>query len=398
MDDIGFQQNTEAIADGIVIYRRSDHRDARWQMRMKLERGYWRQSTGKRDKDAARNAALAIAFEIGIKLKHNLPLRDTVLKVVAEQFIGHMHNELTRKHMKHDRVKFLEGTLRRYIIPYFGQMMLADITVRDIDRYREWRKDAGRKGNADRRNIPKGNTLRFEESTLRQMFKFAVREGLADAARVPAFESPKNSSDRRPGLTAVQLAHLRSMMDTMVAEATHGHVKRKRQLLRAYVDFMVETGLRVGEARELKWRDIEAFTTRDGVQTLRLWVSGKTKKQPAIAQPNAMLALDAIKAFGQKLDQDDYVFTLDGAKVMNFGNGFTAVLKRAGLLHDTDGAKRTVYSLRHTYATLRLDQSAPIFWLAENMRTSVAMIEKHYAHTKIGTNADAGIGVRMGGS
>ena len=163
MESIGHQQNTERINDELVIYQRSDHRDARWQMRLKLADGYWRQSTGKRDKIAARNAALAIAFEIGMKLKHNLPLRDTVLKVVAEKFIGHLHHELERGHMKLDRVKFLEGTLRRYIIPYFGKMMLADITGREVDCYREWRKDAGLKRQAQHRNIPKGNTLRFED-------------------------------------------------------------------------------------------------------------------------------------------------------------------------------------------------------------------------------------------
>ena len=192
------------------------------------------------------------------------------------------------------------------------------------------------------------------------------------------------------------MAHLRATLDTMVEEATHGTVKLKRKLLQAYVDFLAETGLRVGEARVLKWRDIEAFTTKNGTQTLRLWVRGKTKKQPAIAQPDAMKALERIRGFGTHLGDDDYVFTLDGEQVMNFGNGFTAALTRAKLLYDTDGTKRTIYSLRHTYATLRLDQNAPVFWVAENMRTSVAMIERHYAHTKIGTNADAGIGTRAG--
>jgi integrase len=45
------------------------------------------------------------------------------------------------------------------------------------------------------------------------------------------------------------------------------------------------------------------------------------------------------------------------------------------------GEKRTIYSLRHTYATFRLQEGVHQFVLAKNMGTSVAMLEKHYGHT-----------------
>ncbi|MDE8347016.1 MAG: hypothetical protein POH28_12725, partial [Acidocella sp.] len=37
------------------------------------------------------------------------------------------------------------------------------------------------------------------------------------------------------------------------------------------------------------------------------------------------------------------------------------------------------YSLRHTYICLRLMEGADIYQIAKNCRTSVEMIEKHYA-------------------
>ena len=42
---------------------------------------------------------------------------------------------------------------------------------------------------------------------------------------------------------------------------------------------------------------------------------------------------------------------------------------------------RTIHSLRHTYATFRLQEGVHQFVLAKNMGTSVAMLEKHYGHT-----------------
>ncbi len=46
---------------------------------------------------------------------------------------------------------------------------------------------------------------------------------------------------------------------------------------------------------------------------------------------------------------------------------------------DRDNQKRTAYSLRHTYICLRLMEGANIYQIAKNCRTSVEMIEKHYA-------------------
>ena len=58
---------------------------------------------------------------------------------------------------------------------------------------------------------------------------------------------------------------------------------------------------------------------------------------------------------------------------------FNRMLKGAGLKFDRDGRPRTAYSLRHTYICLRLMEGADIYQIAKNCRTSVEMIEKHYA-------------------
>ena len=54
-------------------------------------------------------------------------------------------------------------------------------------------------------------------------------------------------------------------------------------------------------------------------------------------------------------------------------------MDRTGLKVDRDGKPRTAYSLRHTYICMRLMEGADIYQVAKNCRTSVEMIEKHYA-------------------
>jgi hypothetical protein len=69
---------------------------------------------------------------------------------------------------------------------------------------------------------------------------------------------------------------------------------------------------------------------------------------------------------------------------------FNNILKRANLKLDRDGKARTSYSLRHTYICLRLMEGADIYQVAKNCRTSVEMIEKHYAaHIKTTLDASA---------
>ena len=71
----------------------------------------------------------------------------------------------------------------------------------------------------------------------------------------------------------------------------------------------------------------------------------------------------------------------------DFGKTFTNLLRAIpykgrtnGLRCDADGKPRTLYSLRHTYATQRLLHGVDTRTLAQNMGTSVAYIERHYSH------------------
>jgi integrase len=83
---------------------------------------------------------------------------------------------------------------------------------------------------------------------------------------------------------------------------------------------------------------------------------------------------------------DAYVFHVEGKDTnTTFGRMFARLLSKAGLLKDPrSGTERTLYSLRHTYATLMLTLNRlSIYTLAEHMGTSVKMIEDHYGHVQL---------------
>jgi len=49
---------------------------------------------------------------------------------------------------------------------------------------------------------------------------------------------------------------------------------------------------------------------------------------------------------------------------------------------------RSTYCFRHTYATIRLQEGVDVYFLAEQMGTSVHMIEQHYGHVNTIKHAD----------
>lgn len=75
------------------------------------------------------------------------------------------------------------------------------------------------------------------------------------------------------------------------------------------------------------------------------------------------------------------VFSFNGGYQPPSLNGtFRRLMRDTGLLKDADGQNRTLYSLRHTYATFEmLCGEVDIHTLSKQMGNSAAMIERHYS-------------------
>ena len=68
-----------------------------------------------------------------------------------------------------------------------------------------------------------------------------------------------------------------------------------------------------------------------------------------------------------------------GEQPYHFNEVFRRLLTDCHLLRDSHGEVRTLYSLRHTYATAELLAGTDIHTLARQMGTSVVMLEQHYS-------------------
>lgn len=121
-----------------------------------------------------------------------------------------------------------------------------------------------------------------------------------------------------------------------------------------------------------------------------LFVQGKGKSRKLVAPKSVGEYLERIHAISKATEQDDRVFTnITGTPAKTLYSSLIAdLMNEANLREGTQGVPRSTYCFRHTYATLRLQEGVDVYFLAEQMGTSVHMIESHYGHVNTIKHAD----------
>ena len=154
---------------------------------------------------------------------------------------------------------------------------------------------------------------------------------------------------------------------------------------------MANTGLRPDEVKLLEFRDVEIVEDEySGQRILEIEVRGKRgvgycKSMPGAVRPfERLLARERPAARNSGDDNPEPVESrkpepTDRLFPNEFKKMFNGILTDAKLKFDRNGKARTAYSLRHSYICFRLLEGADIYQVAKNCRTSVEMIEKHYA-------------------
>jgi len=107
----------------------------------------------------------------------------------------------------------------------------------------------------------------------------------------------------------------------------------------------------------LEWRHLQWHW--EGEQRyLRIWVSGKTGPRDLIARSGAITALDRLarRNRGKSLEQtieeripEPTFVCQSGYEPQGFEGSFRRLMRDSGLLKDSSGKNRTLYSLRHTF-------------------------------------------------
>jgi integrase len=385
----------------VVLYKRPDSK--RWQARFKLKDLKWHRVATKHANiqyaaEAACEAYDRARFLFAAKVPISSKRFDVVAKLAAEEMEGQIASG-NGKRVYNDYIT----VIKKYLIPFFGSYNLTSIGYEELKKFGTWRiKTMGRS--------PVLSTITTHNSAMNRVFDTAVERGWIGQAQVPKLKNDGKKGTAREAFSLSDYKSLVGYMPHWIDKGHTGKTNQMRRLLRDYVLVLSNTGIRHGtEALGLCWRDIE-WITKDGERYLQFTVNGKVGKRTAIARHNtetylrriqerqphiAKLNFDAL--LRKKLNEKVFLLE-DGTETNSLAGTFRTLMRDSGLDKDRGvKEKRTLYSLRHTYAHLCiLQERMDVYTLAKQMGTSVKMIEQHYGHLSPAQKADVIAGKRMG--
>lgn len=381
---------SRSFREGLIyLYQRSDFKKPTWLCRVKVPngKGYVNRSTGTGDEHQAFKFADDLYNQLLVKSLTGEAPPGKRIGPVIDSYVKRLEPDRSKRsvHYKILLMNRVKPTLERKTFDEISTALLSEVIDDQIAM--------------TRKGALSPNTIKRIYGDLRHFLQWCQDQGHLSA--LPKFPKANGVVSRRPHFDPKDWKRLTRHLQEFV-KIENRAVRRDRMMLRDYVLILANTGIRVGEARTLKWRDVSEIGSKDGTPAnVVLMVIGKTGKREVVARSGEVktylkrirdLRVDELTTPENPkphLDPDSLIFChKDGSEIGSFKKSFAALVKSANVERDNHGDSRTIYSLRHTYATFRLQNGVNQYMLARNMGTSVAMLEQHYGHTSNIASAD----------
>jgi len=364
-----------------------------WQCSASVGGKQWRTSTKQANLALAQKVAQDWYLTLCGKDAAGILTTEKTVRDAAEKFT-HEYSVITQGERSPKWVQGHQIRLRLHLLPFFGSMGLSEITPGTVQDYRIQRIE---KAKMARGKPPARSTLHDEVGTLSMVLQTAIRHGwLTNAPKLTAPYKMQGKIVHRPWFSPEEYKLLYATSREWARNPPQPQYKWHAEQMHDFILFMGNTGLRPDEAGNLQHRDVAIATDQATGQTiLEIEVRGKRgvgycKSTPGAVRPYERLLNRPKPTRGKqkrsrskKNPNPPLPVELPEPTDKLFPNGhlklFNRILEKAKLKYDRDGKPRTSYSLRHTYICLRLMEGADIYQIAKNCRTSVEMIEKHYA-------------------
>ncbi|MEO1110048.1 MAG: tyrosine-type recombinase/integrase [Pseudomonadota bacterium] len=357
-----------------------------WYVRLTLDNGKRVvKSTKTDDLEEAKERAIELYHETKARIKNHLPAQTRKFKHVAEYAMARMQRELDEGGGK-QAYKDYFSALSIWLIPYFGNTDVAKIDLTSLTAFDAWRTETNKKPFSQ-------SGINNHNAALNRVLDEAELHGWIVKSMRPTLLNKGVKSESRGSFTDAEYKKIYTSLRTWHKKTKDKKATATREVLRNYVLFLANTGVRHGtEALRLRWRNIE-WQENGGERYLVVNVDGKTRKRSAVARDTVEGYLDRQSKLNPNLSYDsfaqliaaksnEHVFTTRLGAVANIASlsrAFNALLDNLGLKVGADGKSRTLYSLRHYYATRDLKRGISTHALSKQMGNSTAMLDKHYS-------------------
>jgi integrase len=366
-----------AVLDGkLHIFRRPNSRF--WWCGFHSQGQYVRASTKSEELKEATEAAKRWFYKEQGKIEvggGRVPARQTFAYFAQKAAEDYEH--LAKNGQGSERyAKNLRLLLENDLVKFFGRYPLKSVNQQLWHQYYNERLKP---------QNPTTSTIKHHLNGIRIVFRRARLRG--EISETPVFATERKSAGEVTPRTWFQpqeyidlytatRANITKMKDT------RWHEDAKE--LHDYVLFVANSGLRVGEARNIRFCDIEYDTDKNRMGEIKPVLIIRNIKGKR-GTGSAKTYFGAVRPFERIVERrklkDNWRTSTDLIFKHHHRDMFNTILSetKLKLTADRPPKRRDLMSLRHTYICFRLMNGAGIYDIAANCRTSVAMIENHYA-------------------
>jgi site-specific recombinase XerD len=379
-----FKEDEIAIFDEACIYKRGEY----WQFRMWLgeENKYARKSLRTRSEATAIERGKAAYLEIYSNLQQGKTYFSIATKEGVEKYLAFRQRDVELGHIVKGRHITIATHLQHFLGFIGKDTKLKELQRTDCENYFQHRHK-GSKGNI------KQVTVQNEQSTINACIKWLCKNGEThidgfDFKKLPRLDKG-NEAIRRATLTNEEYTMLIRAMRSYCAKTRKldDDELRTRKIVQHYVLIAANSGLRVGEQRQLRWNDVKVERhVINGEERIlaRINVRAETSK---VRSSRTFLCrngqyFERLRKLTKPEHASELIFSSDGESQLSKRTFLYHWHKMIALADIADRETRDIvpYSLRHFMITQRIMSGLTFRQIADMCGTSVAQIEKTYYH------------------
>ncbi|MBY0249510.1 MAG: phage integrase SAM-like domain-containing protein [Nitrospiraceae bacterium] len=320
--------------------------------------------------------AIKLAEEAYTRLRFHreqtgIPVHDHTWDDATKELLQEQKTRVALKERGTHHVQDYEVKLR-VLDRFFEGKPLHAITHDLLENYKTWRITGSQNlPKVFRNNVISMKTLHQDFIVIRQTLKFAKRKGWITA--LPDMPQIRVKAVARPWFSREDYRKLLKVSTSRIKTSLTPNQKLARQELHDLIIFLAHTGVRIGEMRGIRRKDVKMWEGNKHNEKDRCFirVKGKTGLRECIGMFGAVRVVERIDK-RRHLGPEDKLFPTHNVRQ------FVALLNAAELRYDSEENRRDLKSLRHTFIMFRLLEGVDVFLLATNCGTSVKIISQHY--------------------
>jgi integrase len=208
---------------------------------------------------------------------------------------------------------------------------------------------------------------------VRAMYRWASSEDIAILPRNPVanFRMPK-APQQDHEVTVITKPEI-----NLIMIALKSRLQQKGVDWSLYAEFMLQTGMRTGEVRALKWSDIDKEANRVLVHCNYTLTHGHKDSTKTNKQRWVPLNGTALEVLAQLKNTDEYIFPWNRYSFQSYFRDRVDQLFHAGLVK----ARYRPYDLRHVAISRWLEAGIPVTQAASWAGNTSEVVWRHYAGT-----------------